>query len=241
MANFLESKNPIINESKFQTIGAYSGEVTTVNGAITKSINLFGIMMVTAVFSFWTGNPLLMMIGAIGGLIAVLVATFKPTTSPISAPIYAALEGLFVGSVSAMYAAQFQGIVLNAAVLTMGTLFLMLMLYKFQIIKVTEKLRSGIIIATGAVAITYIMAMVFRLFGFDIPYIHEGGMLGIGFSVVVVGIAALNLLLDFDNFEKAESMGAPKYMEWYLGMSLLVTIVWLYIEFLRLLSKLSRD
>ena len=117
----------------------------------------------------------------------------------------------------------------------------MVILYKYKIITVTEKLRSGIIIATGAIALVYLLGFIFQLFGYNIPYIHQGGLMGIGFSLLVIGIAALNLLLDFDNFDKAEKYGAPKYMEWFCAMGLMVTLVWLYIEFLRLLSKLNRD
>ncbi|MBK8700073.1 MAG: Bax inhibitor-1/YccA family protein [Saprospiraceae bacterium] len=243
--SFFESRNPIINEesiSRSRTAGGYAdGGVMTIDGAINKTLVLFSILMVTSVISYLMPSMLLMITGAIGGLIAVLVASFKPHTSPISAPVYTAFEGLFVGSISAIYAAQTQGIVLNAVSLTFGTLLLMVVLYKYRIIKVTDKLRSGIIIATGAVALVYLIAFVFRLFGYEIPYIHQGGMLGIGFSILVIGIAALNLLLDFDNFEKAEQSQAPKYMEWFCGLGLMVTLVWLYIEFLRLLSKLKND
>ena len=125
--------------------------------------------------------------------------------------------------------------------LTLATLFMMLAIYKFEIIKVTEKLKAGIIMATGAVMIVYVMGWIFSMFGVTIPYIHQGGMMGIGFSVVVIGIASMNLLLDFDTFEKGEENGAPQYMEWFAAMGLMVTIVWLYVEFLRLLSKLNRD
>lgn len=230
------SEEKIYNLSTIDS-GILEGKMT-INGAINKTMALFSILMVTSFFSYIMPSMLLMIVGAIGGLIAVLVATFKPTSSPISAPVYAAFEGLFLGSISAVYAAQTQGIVINAVLLTFGTLLFMLLLYKYRIIKVTEKLRSGIIIATVSVAFVYLIAFVFSLFGYNIPYIHEGGWMGIGFSVLVLGIAAMNLLLDFDNFEKSEQYGAPKYMEWYCGLGLLVTLVWLYIEFLRLLSKL---
>lgn len=246
MANsFFKSSNPIMSEEKIYNMstidsGILEGKMT-INGAINKSMILFSILMVTSFFSFIMPSMLLMIVGAIGGLIAVLVATFKPTSSPVSAPVYAAFEGLFLGSVSAVYAAQTQGIVINAVLLTFGTLLFMLLLYKYRIIKVTEKLRSGIIIATVSIAFVYLIAFVFSLFGYNIPYIHQGGLMGIGFSVLVLGIAAMNLLLDFDNFEKSEQYGAPKYMEWYCGLGLLVTLVWLYIEFLRLLSKLKDE
>jgi uncharacterized YccA/Bax inhibitor family protein len=232
-----------MNEERFAAQAAYvqDGQTMTIDGAINKTMVLFGLLLATSGFSYFMPSPFLMITGIIGGLIAVLVATFKPSASPIAAPVYAAMEGLFVGSVSAMYAAQFHGIVANAVGLTLGTLLLMLVLYKYRIIKVTEKLRAGVILATGAVALVYLIAFIFRLFGVDVPYIHSGGMMGIGFSLLVVGIASMNLLLDFDNFEKAEDAGSPKYMEWFCALGLVVTLVWLYIEFLRLLSKLNRD
>ena len=240
--SFFQSGNPIVNEqsiSRASTSDGYlAGEVMTIDGAINKTLILFSILMVTSFISYLMPSGLLMIVGAIGGLIAVLVASFKPHTSAIAAPVYTAFEGLFVGSISAIYAATTQGIVLNAIGLTFGTLLLMVILYKYEIIKVTEKFRAGIIIATGAIALVYLIAFVFRLFGFDIPYIHQGGMLGIGFSLVVIGIAAMNLLLDFDNFERAENQQAPKYMEWFCALGLMVTLVWLYVEFLRLLSRL---
>lgn len=213
----------------------------TIDGAINKTMILFSILLTTSVISFFMPSTLLMIVGAIGGLISVLVATFKPTASPVAGPVYAAFEGLLLGSISAVYAAAFEGIVMNAVLLTFGTLLFMLLLYKYRIIKVTEKLRAGIMIATVSIVFVYLIAFIFNLFGYTIPYIHQGGWMGIGFSVLVLGIAALNLLLDFDNFEKSEAMGAPKYMEWYCGLSLLVTLVWLYIEFLRLLAKLREE
>ncbi|HRD07793.1 MAG: Bax inhibitor-1/YccA family protein [Saprospiraceae bacterium] len=243
--SFFESRNPMINEESISKISAQdgylSGETMSIDGAINKTLILFSILVVTSSISFLMPSTFLMIVGAIGGFIAVLVASFKPHTSPIAAPVYTALEGLFVGSISAIYASQVQGIVLNAIALTFGTLLLMLVLYKYRIITVTDKLRSGIIIATGGIALVYLIAFIFQLFGYNVPYIHEGGLMGIGFSLLVIAIAALNLLLDFDNFEKAEQFRSPKYMEWFCAMGLMVTLVWLYIEFLRLLSKLNRD
>ncbi len=241
--SLFESRNPIMNAEKFAAQSVYTqhGAAMTIDGAINKSMVLFAILLATSAISYAMPSSLLMWTGVIGGLISVLVATFKPHTSPIAAPVYAAFEGLFVGTISAIYASQFQGIVLSAVSLTFGTLLLMLVLYKYKIVKVTEKFRTGVIMATGAIALVYLIAFIFRLFGFDVPYIHSGGMMGVGFSLLVVGIASLNLLLDFDNFEKAENASSPKYMEWFCALGLIVTIVWLYIEFLRLLSKLNRD
>ncbi|MFM2393997.1 MAG: hypothetical protein RLZZ546_1979 [Bacteroidota bacterium] len=247
MSNFFKSRNPIVNEKAIAKTITYGNgyqemdDVTTVEGAINKSLILFGILMLTATISFMMPSSLLLIAGGIGGFIAVLVSSFKPHTSPIAAPVYAAFEGLFIGTLSAMYGAMFQGIVLNAASLTLATLLLMLLLYKYKVIKVTQKLRAGIMIATAAIFVVYLISFILRLFHINVPYIHQGGAIGIGFSVFVIGLAAMNLLLDFDNFEEAARQRAPKYMEWFCGLGLLVTVVWLYIEFLRLLAKLREE
>lgn len=249
---FTNSSNPFMKESAYQKAAnepldanmAQSGlltETMTVQGAINKTFILTALMMVTSVFSFANPSSLFMWGGAIGGLVIVLIAAFRPQHSPVLAPIYALLEGLFVGSISAIYAAEFSGIVFNAVMLTVATLFMMLFIYKSGIIKVTNKLRTGVVMATGAVALVYVLSWVLGMFGVQVPFLHQGDMLGIGISAVIIGIAALNLLLDFDNFEKGEQYGAPKYMEWFSAMGLLITLVWLYIEFLRLLSILSSD
>jgi len=246
---FFSSSNPVMNERAYQKasnnvldadlVGVeVKGETMTVSGAINKSFILMGILVFFAVIGFVFPNPIFMIGGAITGLVLVLVAVFKPHFSPTIAPIYAVVEGLFVGSISAVYAGAFSGIVFQAVSLTMAVLFLMLFLYKMEIIKVTQKLRSGVIMATGAVMLVYILSFVLSFFGITVPYIHEGGMIGIGISVVIVGIAAMNLLLDFDNFEVGERLRSPKYMEWFSAMGLIITLVWLYIEMLRLLSKL---
>jgi uncharacterized YccA/Bax inhibitor family protein len=170
----------------------------------------------------------------------VIIAAFKRHLSPTLAPIYALLEGCFVGGITAIYGAAFGGgIVFQAVTLTFAVLFMMLFLYKTGIIKVTEKFRSGVMMATGAILLVYIINLVLSFFGMSVPFLHEGGMMGIGISLLIIGVAALNLLLDFDNFEKGEQFGAPKYMEWFCAMGLLITLVWLYIEILRLLAILS--
>ncbi len=237
--------NPMLKESTLErnfNDASYTGiERMTVAGAVNKSVILTGILMLTAFYGFTNPSPLFMWGGAIGGLIAVLVASFKPTTSPIAAPIYAALEGLFVGSISAIYAAAYGGIIVQAVSGTICVLASMLILYKSGTIKVTDKLRSGIMMATGAIALVYMLSWIMGMFGINIPYLHQGGAIGIGISVVIIGVAAMNLLLDFDFFEKGEEAGMPSYMEWFAGMGLLVTLVWLYIEILRLLSMLGRD
>jgi uncharacterized YccA/Bax inhibitor family protein len=213
----------------------------TVQGAVNKSLILGGIMLLTAILGYTMVNPLFMWGGAIGGFVVVLIATFKPAWSGTLGPIYAALEGLFVGSISAVYAYAFGGIIFQAVTLTMAIFFIMLFVYKTGIIQVTNKFRTGVVMATAAVALVYLVNIVLSMFGINMPYLHQGGLIGIGISLVIIGIASLNLLLDFDSFEKGEQAGAPAYMEWFFAMGLLVTLVWLYLEILRLLSILNRD
>lgn len=250
MANFFEPGNPVFNEERLRkestgrsTVGPIIRDDTmSINGAVNKSIFLFSLMMLTTFVSFIMPSPFLLWVGAIGGLIAVLVSVFKPQWSATIAPGYALFEGLFLGTISYFYAnAFYPGIIFQAIGLTMGTLITMLLVYKSGLIKVTDKFRTGVVMATGAIFIVYMISWIGSMFGFAVPYLHEGGVIGIGISIVIIGVAALNLLLDFDLFEKGEQMQAPKYMEWFAAMSLLVTLVWLYVEFLRLLSKLNRD
>ncbi len=250
MANFFESKNPVLSEEKLRKTNAkvhQTGpiileETMTVSGAVNKTLFLFSLMMVTSALSFFMASSFLIIVGAVGGLIAVIASSIKPQWSPTLAPGYALFEGLFLGAISAVYAnAFYPGIIVQAIGLTFGTLFMMLFIYKTGIIKVTPKFKTGVIMATGAIFFIYLISWIGSFFGFNIPYLHEGGAIGIGISVVIIGVASLNLLLDFDLFEKGEQYNAPKYMEWFAGMALLVTLVWLYIEFLRLLSKLNRD
>ena len=240
--SFFESSNPVINEKAFQKSAGtlvQGGETMTVSGAVNKTLLLTAILLFTTVYSYANPNPIFMWGGAIGGFIVVIFSVFKPQYSNITAPIYAALEGLFVGGISIAYASVYNGIIFQAVSITMAILFVMLFLYKSGIIKVTKSLRTGVIMATGAVALVYIASMVLGMFGISVPFLHSGGMIGIGISVVIIGIASMNLLLDFDNFEKGEQFGAPKYMEWFSAMGLLITLVWLYLEVLRLVSMLS--
>ena len=158
--------------------------------------------------------------------------------APITAPIYAVLEGLFLGGLSSMFEARFPGIAVQAIFGTFGTMAGLLLAYRTGLIKATENFRLGVFAATAGIAMLYLVSIVMGFFGKSIPFIHQSGAIGIGFSVFVVIIAALNLVLDFDFIEKGEEVGAPKYMEWYAAFGLLVTLVWLYVEMLRLLSKL---
>jgi uncharacterized YccA/Bax inhibitor family protein len=182
------------------------------------------------------------LIGTVGGFVVSLITIFKPAVSPFTAPLYAALEGLALGGISAGFEYRFPGIVVNAVTLTFGTLAALLTAYSTRLVRPTENFKLGLLAATGGVCLVYVASFVLGFFGISIPLIHESGMVGIGFSLFVVVIAALNLVLDFDFIETGVRKGAPKYMEWYGGFGLLVTLVWLYLEILRLLSKLrSRD
>ena len=178
--------------------------------------------------------------GAIGGLIVAIITVFKKHWSYVTAPIYALLEGLMLGGISAMMEAIYPGIVFQAIALTFGVLFSLLFAYKTRLIKVTENFKLGVAAATGGIFLIYLVSWIAGMFGTGIPYIHESGLIGIGFSLFVVVIAALNLVLDFDFIEKGAENGAPKYMEWYAAFGLMVTLIWLYIEILRLLTKLRR-
>jgi len=245
--NLFQSGNPFMRESTYEHASkevldaglAQSGaERMTVGGAITKTFILAAILLVTAAIGFAMPSSMAVWGGAIGGLILVLVMSFRPQLSPTLAPLYAALEGLFLGAVSFVYAAQYSGIVFQAFSLTIAALFAMLFIYKSGIIKVNGRFRMMVVMATGAIALVYLTSFVLSFFGIQIPYLHQGGPIGIGISAVVLAIACLNLLLDFDNFERGEQYGAPKYMEWFSAVGLIVTLVWIYLEILRLLSRL---
>jgi uncharacterized YccA/Bax inhibitor family protein len=177
--------------------------------------------------------------GGIGGFIFALATIFKKTWAPFTAPIYAVLQGLMLGGISSMMNAEFKGIVIQAVALTFGTLFALLFAYRSGLIKVTENFRLGVVAATGGIFIAYLLSFVLGLFGVNIGFMHSNGPIGIIVSLVIVVVAALNLVLDFDFIESGAESGAPKYMEWYAAFGLMVTLIWLYLEFLRLLSKLS--
>ncbi len=236
----METSNPLLKR-----ISGFAQETTdnmTFDGALLKTAVLLLICTVTAAFA-WTAPAAaqlpLLLIGIIGGLVMVIVSMVKPATSPYVAPAYAALEGLALGVISSMMEYAYHGIVINAVLLTFGVLALMLLLFTSRAIRVTPGLRVGVIAATGAICLVYIVDLVLRLFGVHVPFINETGPIGIAISLFIVGVAAFNLLLDFDAIEQGIRARAPKYMEWYCGLSLLVTLVWLYLEILRLLSKLQ--
>ena len=247
------SSNPVLKESAYQgTIfeGMATGQEMTLKGTVNKFGFLFLMMMGSTFFSwgqFYKGvNPMpMMMIGIFGGLVVVLIMGFKKSWSPYLAPGYALLEGLFVGSVSAYYDFAYQtsypGLVIQAVSLTLLVAFVMFLVYRYRIIRVTEKFKAVMSIAVISIGLFYLAKWVYFLITGSTfaAFTNASTPLGIGFSVVVVCIAALFLLINFDMIEKGVEMKAPKYMEWYSAVGLLVTLVWLYLEILRLLSKLK--
>jgi uncharacterized YccA/Bax inhibitor family protein len=244
------TSNPALKPSAFESEGLVIGERMTVSGAVNKT----GILLIcTVATAAWTwsrflnaGDPEaamsavgpLVALGVIGGFIVALVTIFKHAWSPITAPIYALLEGLALGGISAMAELRFPGIPIQAVALTFGTLVMMLLLYRSGIIRVTDKFRLGVVAATGAIALFYVVNMIMGFFGVRLfPSIAASSPLSIGISVVIVAVAALNLVLDFDFIERGAQASAPKYMEWYAAFGLMVTLIWLYLEILRLLQK----
>ncbi len=247
----MRTSNPTLNEKAFERAGHGTGTAgMTIEGTVNRVGLLLLLVLIPAAYTWnqvktaWDPSQALGlgMVGLIGGFVVALVTIFRQQWSPITAPVYALLQGLFLGGISAYFDAQFPGIVIQAVSLTFGTLFALLFAYKSGMIKATENFKMGVVAATGGIMLLYVASIVMGFFGASIPFIHESGTFGILFSLFVVVIAALNLVLDFDFIEKGSEMGAPKYMEWYAAFGLLVTLVWLYLEILRLLAKLnSRD
>ncbi len=252
----MRTSNPALSDDAFR-YDSYIGErpltrstAMSMNGTVAKTAVLFAILFGGAVVS-WTqiagarlslnSNPTWMMIligSFIGALILSLVTCFKPRVAPYTAPVYALLEGIVLGAISQMFEGRFQGIVFQAILLTLGVAGLVLTAYATRLIRATPRFQMMIMLATGGIMMAYLATFVLGFFGVRVPYIHDSGLIGILFSVFVVGIAALNLVLDFDTIERGVERGAPKYMEWYGGFAIMVTMVWLYLEVLRLLSKL---
>ncbi|MGH8076566.1 MAG: Bax inhibitor-1/YccA family protein [Lysobacter sp.] len=250
----MRSGNPALKDSTFLdlnsgTVVQGGGTTMTLNGTVNKTAFLLVLTLAGALYTwnlFFASNGVGLMpyilVGGLGGFIVAMVTVFKKTWAPVTAPLYAGLEGLFIGAVSAMFEMKFPGIVMQAVGLTFGTLAALLMAYRSGLIKATENFKLGVVAATGGIALLYLVNIVMGFFGTSMPFIHDSGWMGIAFSGFVVVIAALNLVMDFDFIENGVDQGAPKYMEWYAAFGLLVTLVWLYLEILRLLSKLqSRD
>jgi uncharacterized YccA/Bax inhibitor family protein len=237
------TSNPALRPESFQVEGV-RGDAMTLTGTVNKT----GILLVCIVASaIWSWNRFLtdpgsaglfVAVGLIGGLVFAMVTIFKKEWAPVTAPIYALLEGLFLGAVSASLELTYHGLVIQAVTLTFGTLFALLLAYRSGLIRATENFKLGVVAATGGIAALYVTELVLGFFGIHFTTINGTGPIGIGFSVVVVVIAALNLVLDFDFIESGVNAGAPKYMEWYGAFGLMVTLIWLYLEILRLLMKL---
>ncbi len=249
----MKTSNPALSKKILQnyTYDSTASGVMTVQGTVNK-VALMLILVIAAATYTWgkvlnTGDiaagmssvKLLMIAGGIGGFILALVIVFNKTKAPILAPIYAILQGLFLGGISAFFESMFPGIVLKAVMLTFAVLFSLLFAYKTKIIKVTKKFRAGVFAATAGIAMAYFASFILGMFGVNMSFMHGGGTLGLLISVGIVIVAALNLVLDFDFIEKGAEASLPKYFEWYGAFGLMVTLIWLYLEILRLLSMLS--
>lgn len=245
--------NPAFNEKTFQSLDAAPGDAMTLQGAINKTgICLF--LLIASATMVWsqaftpsgTISPLIygvpLQVAAFGaalvGFLVALIVIFKKTSAPILAPAYSLLEGVVIGALSAIMESAYPNIVMQAVIASFGTLFGMLALYKLNILRATSGFRRGVCAATLGIALLYVASMVMSLFGKSIPFLHSNSWFGIGFSVFVVIVAAMNFILDFDLMDEGAAQGAPKYMEWYSAFALMVTLVWLYLEILRLLGKL---
>tara|TARA_B110000967_G_C18738292_1_gene486340 strand:- start:75 stop:812 length:738 start_codon:yes stop_codon:yes gene_type:complete len=236
----LRSGNPVLSKSTFTTTTNVT-DTMTIEGTVNKTMISLFLLVGTGYFTFDVMNPILLIGCAIGGLIIALITIFKKHWAPVTVPIYAVLEGGLLGGVSFMYNSMYEGIVTNAIFLTLGILISLLIAYRSGLIKPTENFKLGIAAATGGIAIVYLINFVMGFFGssMGVMNIENASLMSVGFSLLVVVIAALNLILDFDFIEEGAEKGAPKYMEWYGAFGLLVTLIWLYLEILRLLAKLN--
>jgi uncharacterized YccA/Bax inhibitor family protein len=238
------SGNPALRDDTFRGARVLGGEAMTIQGTVNKTALALAILFVGAGWTWSLGLedprvPVLTMAGVIGGFVVALVTVFKKEWAPVTTPLYSALEGAALGGISLGFESRYPGLVSQAVFLTFGTLGALLLAYRSGLIRATENFKLGIVAATGGIFLVYFIGMVMSFFGASMPFIHEATPIGIGFSLVVVAIAALNLVLDFDFIEQGAERGAPKYLEWYGAFGLLVTLVWLYLELLRLLSKLQ--
>jgi uncharacterized YccA/Bax inhibitor family protein len=253
MMNLTKTSNPVFNERVFNKEYTASSEVMTISGTVNKTALMLLLVVAAAVFT-WNKffdaiavNPEggmaavapWLIVGAIGGLITALITSFRPQSSGISAPVYAVFEGLLLGGLSAVFESMYSGVVMRAVALTLAVFAAMLFFYRSGIIKVTQKFMLGVFAATAGIALVYLVSFIAGLFGVQMGFLYGNSNLSIGISLVVVVVAALNLVLDFSFIERASESGAPKYMEWYGAFGLMVTLVWLYLEILRLLSKLA--
>jgi uncharacterized YccA/Bax inhibitor family protein len=249
----MKTSNPALGEKTFSDLSRaqYGGAIdSTARMTLNGTVNKTGLLLLCAfATAAWTWSLFvkshdvadvsgLLLIGGIGGFIFAMVTVFKKEWAPVTASIYALLEGLLLGGLSAVFELRYPGIAIQAVSLTFGTLFVLLFVYRSGLIKVTQKFRMGVIAATGGIMVFYLLQMMLGFFGVRFLAINGGGAIGIAFSLFIVGIAALNLVLDFDFIERGVNYGAPKYMEWYGAFGIMVTLVWLYLEILRLLTKM---
>jgi len=241
------SGNPALNSKVFENFERpKSGpllrdDVMTIQGTVDKTGISLALLIFAGYFAYVPNGFSFMIVGGLGGFIFALITIFKKTWAPITVPLYAMFEGLLLGSVSYMYGQMLDGIVLNAIIITVSILISLLIVYKSGLIEVTENFKLGVFAATGGIFLMYVFAFIGSFFGFSISVFDptNGSLLSIGISLAVIAIASLNLVLDFDFIEEGAEKGAPKYMEWYGAFGLLVTLVWLYLEILRLLVKLN--
>jgi uncharacterized YccA/Bax inhibitor family protein len=243
----MKSGNPALSSKTFSGFARTADDGMTIGGAVNRTFMMLFIVMASAAYTwkmFYSQgglNPLWIYGPGIAGFIVAMIIVFRQTTAPYLAWVYSLLEGFLLGGLSATFEVQFPGIVIQAVAMTFGTLFCMLAIYRLGIIRATENFKLGVASATGAIALFYFVTFALSFFGVNVPLLYSSTPLGIGFSVVVVAVAALNLVLDFDFIEEGARTGAPKYMEWYAAFGLMVTLIWLYLEILRLLAKTRRD
>lgn len=249
----MRGSNPALNDSAFDSVldadGAYN-DIMTLEGTVSKSMFLIALVIGAGIvgwkmcgMSYFAPHLQTILVGSsILGLITAMITIFKKTMAPTTAPAYAILEGITLGIFSFMYESAYSGIIFQAVLLTVSVFLALLLCYKSGLIQPTENFKLAVISATIGIFFVYILSFIGQFLGFTIPYIHDSGPIGIGVSVIIVIVAALNLVLDFDFIEKGSDSGRlPGYMEWYAAFGLLVTLVWLYIEILRLLAKLRDE
>ena len=245
--SILRSGNPSLNSKVFENLerpkngSLLLDDVMTIQGTVDKTGISLALLVFSGYFAYVPNGLMYMIIGGLGGFIVALVTIYKKTWAPITVPLYAMLEGLLLGSISYMYGQMFEGIVLNAIILTVSILVSLLLVYKSGYIKVTENFKLGVAAATGGIFLVYLFSFFASFFGINFSFLNptNGSLMSIGISLFIVIIASLNLVMDFDFIEEGAEKGAPKYMEWYGAFGLLVTLVWLYLEILRLLGKLN--
>ena len=245
----MRGRSPALNEEVFAREAGATDEVMTIPDVVRACVALLTILIITGALGWYligdpgaqVSVPVWFYIALFGALAIGIVTVFKPNIAPFTAPAYAALEGVVVGAISRIFEFEFEGIVLQAVGLTIGVFAVLLSLYASRLIKVTENFRLGVIAATGAIFLVYLVNIILSFFGAEVPFIHDTGPIGIIISLVIVTVAALNLVLDFDFIEQAVTDRAPRSMRWYAAFGLLVTIVWLYLELLRLLAKLRSN